>query len=223
MPEAITLQAQPRTVTGKQVRQLRADNVIPAVIFGPRLDGSINIQIPRRLLRDTLRRAGGTNLIEITVDDEMYNVLVRDVQRDVILGDLLHVDFYHVALDVKITTEVPINFDGEPELVTSGEAMMITPGSSIEVECLPGNIPDMLKLDVTRMVEIGDYMTVADLEVPEGVEVLADMEAVLARIDYAEALPVEEEEEEDLLVEEGFDAEDVEVIARGKEEDEEEI
>ncbi|MBN1964504.1 MAG: 50S ribosomal protein L25 [Anaerolineae bacterium] len=221
MPEAITLEAQPRAVIGKQVRQLRAEDIVPAVIFGPRLDASISIQVPRRVLRETLLEAGSTNLIEITVNGQMYNVLVRDVQRDVIRGDLLHVDFYHVALDVKITTEVRIHFAGEPELVASGQAMLITPGSTIEVECLPGKIPGHLELDLTRLAEIGDYLTVADLAVPDDVEVLADQDEVLARIDYAESLPVDTGEEEELPGEEGFDAEAVEVIARGKEDEDE--
>ena len=218
MSKLITLEAQPRTVIGKQVRQLRAQDLIPGVVYGPHLDNAISVQIPWRDLRVALREAGGTNLIELSVGSEKYSVLAREVQRDVISGDPLHIDFYAVSLDTRLRVEVPVVFVGKAALVESGEAMLITRANSVEVECLPNAIPEELTLDISRLSEIGDYLTVADLSVPPDVTVLSDPEEILVRTDYATALPTEEEEEA-LEFEAG--AEEVEVIRRRREEEEE--
>ncbi len=220
MPEIITLAAQHRTVSGKQVKHLRAQELIPGIIYGAKLEKAIPIQVPERQLQNSLRQAGATNIIEIDLGDSKHNVLVREVQRDVLQGDLLHVDFYAISLDTKIRTEVPVALVGEVNFVKSGEAMLITPVNTIEVECLPTRIPEELVLDISRLAEIGDYLTVADLKVPADVEILADPEEVLVRTEYATALVTEEEAEAELEV--AFDAEEVEVIRRGKEEEEEE-
>jgi large subunit ribosomal protein L25 len=220
MSEVTTLEAQLRTTIGKQVRQLRAQELIPAVIYGPKLEKAIQIQVPERALKTSLREAGGTNVIEIDLGDSKHNVLVRDVQRDVLLGNLLHVDFYAVSLDTRIRTEVPIMLVGKSAIVASGEAMLLTGVNSIEVECLPMNIPNELKLDLSRLKEIGDYLTVADLDIPAEVTVLAAPDEELVRAEPGERLMTAEEAEEEMAKE--VDAEDVEVIKRGKAEEEEE-
>jgi large subunit ribosomal protein L25 len=220
MSDRITLEAQLREVTGKKVKQFRAEGMIPGVIYGPKVDEPVKVLIDNDDLRLSLREAGGTNLIQLNVAEDMHNVLVRDVQRHVLKGNILHVDFYAVSLDTKITTEVPIAIVGSAEVVRSGEAMLITRSNTIEVECLPTNIPQELELDISRLVEVGDFLTVADLTAPEGVTILADEEEVLVRTEYATRLETEEEEEG--LEEEGLDmdAESVEVIRKGKEEEE---
>ncbi len=221
MSEIITLEAQLRDVTGKQVRHLRAQEMIPAVIYGPILEEAIQIQVPERSLKGSLRAAGGTNIIEIDLGDSKHNVLVREVQRDIILGDLLHVDFYAISLDTKIRTEVPVTLIGKSAIVVSGDAMMITRANTIEVECLPTNIPHELTLDISRLAEVGDYLTVADLDVPDNVELLADPEEVLVRTEYSERFEEEEELEEEEVFESEFDSEEPEVIRRGKEDEDE--
>lgn len=218
MSEIIKMVAEPRTLTGKKVKQLRVQDIIPAVIYGQKVDGAVTIQIERDVLRQTLRAAGGTSVVEIKVGSNAYNVVVREVQRDILTGEAQHVDFYAVALDVKITSEVPISFVGEPEIVASGEAMLITPVNMVEVEALPTDIPSELELDLTKITEIGDFLTVADLNVPAGAEVITDADLVLVRSDYATALETEEEEEEEAVE---MEAGEVEVIRKGREEDEE--
>lgn len=216
MTEIITLEAQPRTITGKKVKQLRAMDWIPAVIYGQKLEQAVNIQVPVDNLRAALRRAGGTGLIEITVGADKHTVLVREVQRDVLSNDILHVDFHAVSLDTQIRTEVPFVTVGTPEMVRTGEAIVATESILIEIEALPTNIPAHLELNVARLAEIGDFLTVADLDVPEGVTVLTEPTEVLVRLEYA-TRPEEEELEGPVEA-----AGEVEVIRRGKEEEEEE-
>jgi large subunit ribosomal protein L25 len=220
MSEIITLEAQPRTLTGKKVKQLRAGEFVPAIVYGPTQEGSRAIQIPTRDLASSLKAAGGTNLIEISVGKEKINVLVRDVQRSILKGDLLHVDFYAVDMNVAITAEVPVLHVGESELLESGQAMLITEITSVEVECLPDRIPSHLELDLSVLTEIGQALTVADLKAPEAVTILSDADDTLVRLDYGAALLTEEEEEEEAVV--AAESEEVEVIRRGKEEEDEE-
>ncbi len=216
MSETIVLEAQPRTVIGKQVKQLRAESLIPAVVYGPTLDAALQLQIPEKELQESLKAAGGTNLIELRVGGKKINSLVRDVQRDILTPNILHVDFYAPDMNVKLRTEVPVVHIGESPIVRSGQAIIITEVNAVEVECLPGNIPSHLEIDLSGLTEIGATITVADLKAPADVEIVTDPEEILVRTDYAMALETEEEEAV------AVDAEAVEVIKRGKEEEEEE-
>lgn len=219
MSEQIKLEAQSREITGKQVKQLRSENLIPAVVYGPTVEGAIQIKIDRKTLALTLRQSGGTNVIEIAVGDERYYVLVRDVQREILSGDIVHVDFYAVDMTVTTNVEVPVVTYGVSEVVETGEAMLITPNNVVEIECLPADIPSELTLDVSRLVEIGDYLTAGDLILPENVTLLTDADLVLVRTQIVRAMEEEEGEGEDEDLE-GIDAEGVEVIKKGKEEEE---
>ena len=214
------LEAQPRTLTGKKVKQLRADELVPAIIYGPKQEIARAIQISTRDLASSLKAAGGTNLIEINIGKDKINVLVRDVQRSILKSALLHVDFYAVDMNVAINAEVPVIHVGESVLVENGLAMLITEINSVQVECLPDRIPSYLELDLSVLTEIGQSLTVADLQAPKSVAILSDADDTLVRLDYAMAQVTEEEEEEEEL--EVAEGEEVEVIRRGKEEEEEE-
>lgn len=218
MADMIKLEADLRTVTGKKVKQLRAQDLIPAVIYGQKMDGAVEIQIPRLVLRQILREAGATNLIEVSAGDNKYNVLVREVQRDVLRGEALHVDFYSVDLDVRLSAEVPVVTVGESPIVVSGEVMLITPNTLVVIEALPANIPDVLELDISRLVETSDLLTAADLEMPEDVTLVTDSDVILARTEIPREIEEEVEEEEEGFFEDGEGTEP-EVISRGKEEE----
>ncbi len=115
MADVFSLEAQARTVIGKQVKALRRQDLIPAVIYGA---GSqpIHVSCPRRPLEITLQKAGGTHLINVLVDGSTYTALAREVQRDKVRRTILHVDFLRVDLSKKLRTEVPVVFVGEPKL-----------------------------------------------------------------------------------------------------------
>lgn len=218
MADMIQLQAEPRTVKGKKVKQLRSQDLIPAVIYGQKMEGAVEIQIPRDVLRLVLREAGATNLIEISVGEEKYSVLVREVQRDVMRGEALHVDFYSVDLEVRLTAEVPVVTVGESPIVASGEVMLITPNTLVTIEALPAHIPNEIELDISRLVETSDLLTAGDLVLPEGVLMMTDEDLVLARTEIPREFVEETEgEEEDFFEGEGTEPE---VISRGKEDDE---
>ncbi|GAB4478518.1 MAG: 50S ribosomal protein L25/general stress protein Ctc [Anaerolineae bacterium] len=219
MSEMISLEAAKRDIVGKQVRQLRREGLVPVVVYGPDFE-SLSLQVDARELRSVLKEAGGTHIINLKVGRETINTLARSVQRDPIRGDILHVDFYRVDLKRPIRAEVSVVVVGESPVVESGEGMVLHLLNNIEVEALPTNLPSHLEVDVSALNEIGATIYVRDLALPEGVEVHADPDEPVVKIDYAPMLAEEEEgEEEETFLGESVD---VEVIRERKEEEEEE-
>lgn len=223
MSEAFVLEAQKREIVGKKVKQLRAKGEIPAVVYGPKQQ-PMNITVEWAQLRPVLRDAGGTNLIEVTVDGNKFMTLVRDVHRHPVYHNrVLHVDFYAVDLTETLVTPVPVVLINQEETEERIEGRIILDLPSLEVECLPGSIPSEITIDVSGLQEIGDQITVADLPLIEGVNYYTDSETLVVRTAHLGSLPEEEEEEEgeemEFLDEEMAEPE---VIARGKQEEEEE-
>jgi large subunit ribosomal protein L25 len=218
MSNPIVLEASKRTVTGKKVKQLRREDIIPAIIYGPESE-SLSIQMDRGTLRRVLLEAGGTQLIEIQVGKETIPTLAREVQRDPLRGDILHVDFYRVSMTRKISAEVPIVLVNEPPIVTSGQGTLIHAMTTLVVEALPGVLPPHIEIDMSGLTEVGDQLLVGDLILPEGCEAMVDESELIVKVDYAMAREVEEEEDlEGLLM--GESAE-VEVITERKHDEEE--
>lgn len=194
--EQIELQAQKREVFGKKVKRLRAQGWIPAIIYGAETE-PIPIQVRERDLIQTLRRAGGNRLIAIKIDGGKPHVtLAREIQRDVITRQVLHVDFQEVVMTRTIVTEVPIHLEGEPPLVKQGKAIVQQLLDSIEVEALPGDLIPSITIDISGLEEIDDAILVGDLELPERVKVLNDPDEMIVHLTYAELEEEEVEEEE---------------------------
>lgn len=219
MSDQIVLEASKRETLGKKVKAIRREGQVPAIVYGPGND-PLPIQMDHKELRNTLIHAGGTQLIDLKIGKEKISVLAREVQRDIIRGDILHVDFYRVSLDRVISAEVPVVLFNEPEIVTGGMAFANLLLPSVLIEALPLDLPAQLEVDISGLIEIGDQLLIGDLDLPSEVIALGDPEEVLVKIDYAVSLEVEEEEEEEELFEPS--AEDVEVISERKEEDFEE-
>src|SRR5581483_1065025 len=216
MAEAYSLEAQARTVIGKQVKALRRQDLIPAVIYGAG-GAPVHISCPRRPLEIVLQKAGGTNVINVVVDGAIHNALVREVQRDKIRRDILHVDFLRVDLTKKLRTEVPVVFVGTPKLASDVQMAHII--QSIEVESLPMDIPDRIEVNVEHLVALGDQVTVGDIPPIPNVTILSDPHEVLARIESLGAV----EPEEEAAAEAAVAAAEPEVIEKGKKEEEEEF
>jgi len=200
---------------GKQVKALRRENLIPAVIYGVGGD-PVHITCMYRPLEIALKKAGGTHLINVTVDGATHNALVREVQRDKIKRTILHVDFLRVDLTKKLRADVPLVIVGLPKL--SSELQLTHNITSVEVECLPTDIPDHIEINVANLVALGDQLTVGDLDIAKNVTVISDPHEVIARIDTV----VVSGGEEDLAPEATTVVAEPEVIEKGKKEEEEE-
>lgn len=216
MAQNYTLEAQPRAVTGKKVSQLRAQGLVPAVVYGPR-QTPVHVQIPHRPLQLALMQAGGTHLIDLRVADNMYTVIAREVQRDVLRGDILHVDFFAVDEASTIRVEVPVHFTGESPAVVARKGILITGLAMLSIETLPSKLVDRIDIDLSGLVEVGDAVHVRDVKVDPGITILNDPDEMIARVSQTSAARAAEEEAEEA---EASPAE-VEIIQKGKIEEEE--
>jgi len=222
LSEEITLQVVPRTVVGKKVKRIRREGWVPLVLYGPGYEPELyqaNVMETNRMLA----AAGMTSLISLHVkgEREPFRALVRDVQRDVLADTLTHVDLYRVSMTHRITTDIPVELVGQSAAAIEGTMILLTLLDRVEIECLPGDLVSSLKLDISPLQDLDDALHVKDLSVPPGITILADGDAVVARLAAATRLALEEEEEEEKIPVE-IAADEVEVIARGKAAEEEE-
>jgi len=212
--EQVELTAEKRTVLGKRVKRLRWQGWVPGVMYGHGFD-SIPLQFKARDLQQLLSQVGGSQLVSIKVkgQEQPQMALVRDVQRDPIRRTPLHVDFYRVKMTERITAEVPLEIVGESPAVEAGEGILLQGISTIEIECLPGNLVDAIEVDLSDLVEIDQALYVRDLAIPASIDVLTSPDEVIVHVVLMKE--EEEEEEEELIMPV---AEEVEVITAAKEE-----
>ena len=214
--ETIELNVQPRSLVGKQVKAMRRAGWIPAVLYSRHTDPVI-VQANNRELLRVLTRAGGSRLVALKVEGEAepHMALVREVQREPIRGDVLHVDFLGVSMSEEITVEIPLRFEGTSPIVVRNEGVLIHGLDAIEIKCLPGDLIDSITVDLSGLTEVGDVIRVSDLQLPSTIKVLADLDATVVRISH----PAGEEVEEAPVVAEAVA--EPEVIKKGKAEEEE--
>lgn len=200
-----TLTVAPREAVGKGVaRKLRADGIIPAVIYGAELSPK-PVTVTRRDLLGILRVSESENIIlDLSLEGEVgqpYKVLVREIQKDPVEGDLLHVDFQQISLTKKIHVNIPIHLTGTAYGVKTMGGILEFIQRDVAVACLPTDIEDFIEVDVTDL-KIGDSIHASDLELPQ-FELLTNPNQVLVTIvaptvsKVAEAAEAEEGEEAD--------------------------
>ena len=191
--EQILLDAELRDITGKAVRHLRREGYVPAVVYGHRTE-PISLQVAERALQLALRVAGTNRLVTLKVagQESPRMVLVRELQRDALSHAMLHVDFYEVVMTEKITADVPVVLTGESKLVKGGGGLLLQNLDAIEVECLPGDLPSQIMIDLSTLMEVNQAVMVRDLKMGEAVSVLTDLDEVVVKILPPEAEEVEE-------------------------------
>ena len=191
MPNTISLTAISRPATGHKVGALRRAGKLPAVIYGPGIE-TTPLELDNREATRTLNRVRGMRLIDLSVDGAPHMTLVREIQRDSIRGDLLHVDFYKVAMDRPIRVTVPIELVGQAPGETEG--VVVTGVSELDIECLPGDMVSTVEADLSVLKAVGDAIHVRDLHLPGTNRVLTDGDELVARLTYQlaeEVAPVE--------------------------------
>ena len=191
--EEIVLNAELRDIAGKAVRHLRRQGYVPAVVYGHRT-APVSLQVPERALRQALKLAGANRLITLNIASQEgpKMVLMRELQRDAISHNMLHVDFYEVIMTEKLTAELPIVLVGESPLVKSGEGLLFQGLDTIEIQCLPGDLPTAVEIDLSSLVAIDQAVLVRDLKLGEAVEVLTEPDEVVVKILLPEAEEIEE-------------------------------
>ncbi len=214
MSDRVTIEAEPRTVVGKKVKTLRREGIVPGVIYGQ--GDPINVQMNRLSLRRALRIVGTTQLADVDVAGEQHTVLVREIQQHVTRGDVEHVDFLEVDMKGTITSEAELVAVGVSPLAEEGLGTPVLILRSLELECRVDSLISEFEIDLSTIESPEHVIYVKDLQVPDGVTILTDPETAITSFQYTQ-LEEEEEEEEEFIPA----ADSVEVIGRGKEEEEE--
>ena len=176
MAKAIQIKAQPRNVSGTvEAKKARKAGLVPAVIYGRHLDKPQNLQLNARELKAALGKTTGEHVLvdlEIAGGDKTL-ALIQDVQHHALKRHIMHVDFHALRADEKMHTTVPVVTFGEASGVKNLGGILEQLLRSIEVECLPKDLPDSIVVDVTAL-EIGDAIHIKDLPLPAGVTALGN-------------------------------------------------
>ena len=201
----LTLQAAKRTVLGKRNRFLRRQGITPTHLFGHGVESQA-LQCDTVQLKRIIAHAGETRLISLKIDDEAQpkNVFIREIQRDAVGKQLLHVDFYQVKMGEKMEVDVPIVLVGEAPAM-KGKDRMLTHGiTSLSIECLPDKVPPQIEVDISILEELEQAIHVKDIVLDPDITVHAEPEQLVVKVTEA---VVKEEEVEEVAVEEEVEAE----------------
>ena len=187
------LVAQPREDKGKgAARRLRAKGLVPAVVYGHGAE-PVHLAVDARELLHLLHTDAGTNvLVDLRVDHDQMLAIPREIQRDHIKGQFIHIDFLRIARDEKITVEVPVHLAGESRGVKEGSVVEHHLWT-LQVECLPQDVPTAIEADVSDL-GINDSLKVSDLPAGGRFTILTSPEEVIVAVVPPQVLKVEEEE-----------------------------
>jgi large subunit ribosomal protein L25 len=181
--DALELKVEARQAIGKQVRQLRQQGYVPAVVYSKGNDTDL-IQIEAKALRKVLAQAGTHQLIALQIGSKKPRMtLARDIQIDSIKRHYLHVDFYAVNMREKVTAEVPLEFVGVSPAVKELGGILVHGLSEVEIECLPGDLVSSIEVNIEGLAELNDMLTIADLIVPDTITLLSDPESMVAKVE----------------------------------------
>lgn len=178
-----TLSATPRSVLGKQVKRLRRQGLLPANVYGRQIP-SLALELDAREFLRTVRTAGVRAMFELRVagEPEPRYVVIRGLQRKGGTGDPIHVDFYQVDLSRPIHTSVPLRVVGEAPAVRDLAGTLIVAIESVAVKCRPLDLPEAIEVDVSRLTSFDATITVGELALPPGVELVTDRSVVVATV-----------------------------------------
>jgi large subunit ribosomal protein L25 len=180
-----------RQETGRSVKKLRRQGIIPSTVYGKGIK-SASIQIEANKFQEVFEQSGETGIVEIKVDNEIKPTLIHNVQIHPVTREILHVEFRQVDLKEKVTAKVPVEITGIAEAVTQRRGLLIQMLNELDVESLPADLPDKISIDVSKLSQVDDAIKVSDLKGITNTEVLADKEEVIVKI---APLPVEEKSE----------------------------
>lgn len=190
-----SLDAQKRTIIGKQVKQLRKQGLLPATVYGKGFE-PVSVQIEDRAFNLMYRKAGKTSLIDLMIEGTLASVFVQDVQRHPVTRNILHADFKVVDLKTAIHVEVPVIAVGESPLVARGDALLNHVINTVMVEALPAELPQHIEVDISVLNGFDKHITAADLPTGAGYKILTDSDQVVLSLTQMRAASAEEEAEE---------------------------
>ncbi len=223
MSEETTLLVENREEKGKNTnRRLRATGHVPAVVYGGDRD-AVAIKVSNRAVQKLLRESGDNAvfLLQLEGTDQKRHTMVHEIQYDALTGGLVHIDFLRINMDEKVRVSVPVEIVGTAIGVKNEGGVLDHVLREVEIECLPGDIPSSLELDVSEL-HINEHLEAKDIDLAGKLELLEEPSRVIVSIAVPKRPTLDEEEaaaaEEELLETEEAEPE---VVGKGKDDEEE--
>ena len=214
----LSLNVKKREVTGRGVKNLRKQNLIPAVIYGKDVP-SQNLVVEYLPFNKLYKEAGESTLIDLKIDEAApVKVLVQEVQSDPLTGKLAHVDFRQIKMTEKLKVDALLKFIGESPAVKELGGTFVHSMEKIEIECLPQDLVHEIEVDISGLKTFEDRIHIKDLKISSGVKILSDMNATIAAV---EAPLSEEELKAELETPVAEKVDEVKVVEKEKKEGEE--
>ncbi len=206
--EDLTLQTINRSVLGKKTRFLRRQGITPTHLFGHNLE-SLSLQCDTANLQRIITQGGMTRPInlEIEGDKQPRTVFIREIQKDEITGQLLHVDFYQVKETEKIKVDVPIVLVGEAPALKEKGRILLHGVTSLSIECLPGEVPPRIEVDLSHIEEAEQPIHVRDIILNPDITVTTDPDQLVVKVSEVRVERIEEVVAEEEVVEEKAEGE----------------
>jgi large subunit ribosomal protein L25 len=180
----ISLAAEHRTAVRKGLGPLRRSGFLPAVLYG--IDKApVALQLNSREASKIINRIFGTVLIDLGLDGATRKTLLREVQRNFVTDEILHVDFFEVAMDRVMRVYIPVRLVGISPAVNTLGGVLVRGLSDIEIECLPDDLIQEVDVDLAVLKQIGDNVHVSDLKVPDTIKIITHPDEQIARATYA--------------------------------------
>ena len=179
--DGLILMAEPRTVVGKKVKQLRREGLVPGVVYGPGLSagGTIQVSVNRREFERFYLQHGHATLFTIQWSGGRQQVFIREVQEEPVKRSPLHIDFFAPNLRKELVASVPVVIRHMPD---HHQGVITQVRTEIEVSALPAAIPHEIGVDVSQLVNVGDALRVGDIALPRGVTAVTPEDEVIVLV-----------------------------------------
>jgi len=195
----LILNAKIRKNVGKRVKSLRKNGILPATLYGPKTK-NLALEINSKEFEKILKEVGETAFLTLQIEGQKkkYEVLVKEIQRESLSEKPIHVDFYQPPLKEKISTIVPLLFEGESPAIKEMSGTLVKNFSEIEIKSFPRDIPKEIKVDISILKTFEDKILVENLELPKGIEILRDKKDIVAFISPPEKIEEEKRPAEEV-------------------------
>ncbi len=175
------IKAEKREITGRKVKALRKQGILPANVFGKKI-ASIAIQVDYKDFEKLYHEVGETGVVEIMLAKKTLPTLISNLQKDTVTGKIIHADFHSVNLKEKVTAKVPVEIKGESIAVKNGLGTAVQQLNEIEIEALPGDIPEKFIVDITSLENVDDGIYVKDIKFSKKIEVKEDLQKIVISV-----------------------------------------
>ena len=177
----LSIKATVREITGKKVKMLRRSGVTPGNLYGDGLE-SKSLQVDTKELETIIHSGGRTSIVNLSVDKENYQTLIREIQQHPVTREILHAEFHRIDMQKTIQTQVSLRIVGDAPASRLPDALLNQLVFQIIVECLPASIPQFIEVDISSLVDFDMAILIKDLQLPENLIVIGDDDQPIIRV-----------------------------------------